>query len=143
MEDIARRADAGMTKYGTTLARTDIGLREWAQHMYEELLDAAVYLRRALMDIEGAKADIFWDYSEPGLSLSYGSVEEIMHNHERGNVVLINRATGLPEVWAAEMPTADDTGTEICVFHTRAEAEDWVRERSSEIAQHMRENGVR
>lgn len=40
------RSQAGMSKYGTTLARTDIDLLGWIQHLQEELLDAACYLER-------------------------------------------------------------------------------------------------
>ena len=55
MEDIATRADAGMAKYGITLARADINLRGWLRNAYEELLDAACYIKRAMdeMDVKG------------------------------------------------------------------------------------------
>lgn len=48
--DLAARSDAGQRKYGTTLARTDVDLRGWLQHAYEEALDLALYLRRAMED---------------------------------------------------------------------------------------------
>lgn len=40
------RDAAGRAKYGTSLDRTDLSADEWAQHMLEELLDAAGYLVR-------------------------------------------------------------------------------------------------
>jgi len=47
-EDIARRQQAGMSKYGTTVADNPLELREWLNHAYEECLDQAVYLKRAM-----------------------------------------------------------------------------------------------
>lgn len=40
------RDTTGRAKYGTSLDRTDLSADEWAQHMLEELLDAAGYLVR-------------------------------------------------------------------------------------------------
>lgn len=36
----------GLQKYGVTVARTDLKLSEWLQHLQEELMDAAVYVER-------------------------------------------------------------------------------------------------
>ncbi len=46
--DLDARSARGVSKYGTTLARTDLSLRDWLQHAYEEALDLALYLRRAM-----------------------------------------------------------------------------------------------
>lgn len=43
--DLYARARKGLEKYGTTLERTDLTERQWLQHHYEELLDAACYVR--------------------------------------------------------------------------------------------------
>jgi hypothetical protein len=51
-EDIASRQQLGINKYGTTVADNQLSLREWLQHQYEELLDAAVYTRRAIAEID-------------------------------------------------------------------------------------------
>lgn len=51
-DDLQRRSFAGIAKYGTTLDRTDLGLREWLQHAYEECLDQAQYLKRAIRELE-------------------------------------------------------------------------------------------
>lgn len=51
--DIARRQRLGLSKYGTTVANNPLELRAWMQHAYEEMLDAAVYLRRAMADVDG------------------------------------------------------------------------------------------
>lgn len=50
--DIARRQALGIAKYGTTVAENPLELRQWLQHQYEELLDAAVYTRRAMAELD-------------------------------------------------------------------------------------------
>lgn len=45
---LMQRSLAGFKKYGTTTARTDLSLRDWQLHLLEELLDAAVYLKRQM-----------------------------------------------------------------------------------------------
>lgn len=51
-EDIARRQALGVAKYGTTVANNPLELKQWLVHQYEELLDAAVYLKRAIAEID-------------------------------------------------------------------------------------------
>lgn len=51
-EDIAARQRLGIAKYGTTVAQNPLDLRQWLQHQYEELLDAAVYCRRAIEEMD-------------------------------------------------------------------------------------------
>lgn len=50
--DIATRQQKGIAKYGTTVCANPLDLRTWLQHAYEENLDAAVYLRRAIAEID-------------------------------------------------------------------------------------------
>ena len=50
--DIAQRQALGIAKYGTTVEANPLSLREWLQHAYEECLDQAVYLRRAIEELE-------------------------------------------------------------------------------------------
>lgn len=47
-EDIARRQAGGVAKYGMTVEANPLALREWLQHAYEEALDQAIYLKRAM-----------------------------------------------------------------------------------------------
>lgn len=54
--DLLRRSQIGIAKYGSTLEREDLSLRDWAQHTYEEMLDAANYLKRTIMELD-RKAD--------------------------------------------------------------------------------------
>lgn len=50
--DIAKRQQFGINKYGTTVAENRLTLKEWLQHAYEEALDSAVYLKRAIEELE-------------------------------------------------------------------------------------------
>lgn len=51
-QDIARRQELGIQKYGQTVAQNPAEFREWLQHAYEETLDQAVYLCRAIAEID-------------------------------------------------------------------------------------------
>jgi hypothetical protein len=50
--DISKRQQLGIKKYGTTVADNPLSLKEWLNHAYEESLDQAIYLRRAIAEIE-------------------------------------------------------------------------------------------
>lgn len=50
--DLLARSRTGQAKYGTTLARKDLGLRDWLQHALEEAEDMALYLKRAIMELD-------------------------------------------------------------------------------------------
>ena len=54
--DIAQRQAKGIAKYGTTVADNPLPLRDWLQHAYEETLDKAVYLKRAIAEIDNDEA---------------------------------------------------------------------------------------
>ena len=51
-EDLLRRSQIGIKKYNTTLERTDLNLKDWMQHSYEECLDMANYLKRCIIELE-------------------------------------------------------------------------------------------
>jgi len=51
-EDLKERSEEGVKKYNTTLDRTDLKLKDWLQHAYEETLDKALYLKRAIKEIK-------------------------------------------------------------------------------------------
>lgn len=53
--DIAKRQLQGIAKYGTTVEKNPLGLTQWLQHAYEECLDQAVYLKRALEQLQGVE----------------------------------------------------------------------------------------
>lgn len=50
--DIMRRQELGIAKYGTTVAQNPLDLRQWLQHAYEEKLDDAVYMKRAIQELD-------------------------------------------------------------------------------------------
>ncbi|HOW47348.1 MAG TPA: hypothetical protein PLB26_06805 [Rubrivivax sp.] len=50
--DIARRQQLGVAKYGITVEANPLTLKAWLQHAYEEALDQAIYLRRAIEEME-------------------------------------------------------------------------------------------
>ena len=45
---LLERSLAGLQKYGTTTERGDLTLKQWLQHLLEELLDAANYIQAAM-----------------------------------------------------------------------------------------------
>jgi len=49
-EDITKRQALGIKKYGTTVADNKLTHDQWLQHAYEEALDLAVYLKRAMQN---------------------------------------------------------------------------------------------
>ena len=51
-EDLLRRSQLGIAKYGTTLDRTDVDLKGFLIHLYEEILDSANYLKRSIKELE-------------------------------------------------------------------------------------------
>lgn len=52
VNDIIRRQELGTRKYGTTVRDNPLPLRAWLQHAYEECLDQAVYLKRAMEELD-------------------------------------------------------------------------------------------
>ena len=52
--DIAGRQRVGIEKYGVTLENAGLSLREALQHQYEELLDAACYVKLAIEKLDEA-----------------------------------------------------------------------------------------
>ena len=50
--DIAERQEKGLAKYGITVAENPLPLKNWLQHAYEETLDKAIYLKRAIAEME-------------------------------------------------------------------------------------------
>ena len=49
---IASRQRHGIAKYGMTVANNPLALRAWLKHALEESLDQAVYLMRAIEEID-------------------------------------------------------------------------------------------
>lgn len=55
--DIVQRQQRGVAKYGVTVADNPLALRDWLQHAYEECLDQAVYLRRAMQAMDARRGE--------------------------------------------------------------------------------------
>lgn len=55
--DIRIRRVKGRAKYGATMDRADLTPLQWHQHLYEELLDSALYCKRIIRELEKAKAN--------------------------------------------------------------------------------------
>ena len=51
ISDLRKREEKGLKEYGTTVDRKDLTLKDWLNESYEEALDLAVYLRRAMDDL--------------------------------------------------------------------------------------------
>jgi hypothetical protein len=49
---IAERQMRGIEKYGTTVHANPLTLRDWLQHALEESLDHAIYLQRAIEELD-------------------------------------------------------------------------------------------
>lgn len=51
--DLDARSAKGLKKYGVTVSDNPLSLAEWLQHAYEETLDKALYLKRAIQEERG------------------------------------------------------------------------------------------
>lgn len=54
-DDIVKRQQVGIRKYGVTVADNPLELLEWIKHAYEESLDLTIYLRRTISELESMK----------------------------------------------------------------------------------------
>lgn len=50
-KDITMRQKYGIEKYHCTVAGNPLTLKQWLQHAYEEALDQAIYLKRAMNEL--------------------------------------------------------------------------------------------
>lgn len=50
-QDISERQQRGIKKYGTTVDENPLTRLQWLTHLYEELLDAAVYAKKQIVDM--------------------------------------------------------------------------------------------
>lgn len=95
-EDLRQRAEVGQKKHGVTLARTDLSLRDWLQHAYEETLDQANYLKRSIMSLDSDR-DVLgnqvrdWIEGMQPSDLQNRSTSELMDEIERRRAVRMGR----------------------------------------------------
>ena len=64
--DIALRQQLGLQKYGTSVQDNPLPLRAWLEHAYQEALDMAVYLRRAMDDMDQQALRVLADFQREG-----------------------------------------------------------------------------
>lgn len=67
---IADRQRKGIAKYGMTVADNPLALRDWLQHALEEVLDQAVYLKRAINELEVLQPLVVTQSSSNKMTLS-------------------------------------------------------------------------
>lgn len=56
--DIAARQKKGMQKYKMSVASNPAQLGKWLQHAYEETLDKAIYLKRAMRELKKSNSPL-------------------------------------------------------------------------------------
>lgn len=54
-KDIKARQRLGLAKYGMSVAQNPLELMEWLEHAYQECLDQAIYLKRAMQSLSNQK----------------------------------------------------------------------------------------
>lgn len=50
IDDLESREKRGKEKYNTSMDRKDLTHKQWLQHAYEEALDMALYLKKAITE---------------------------------------------------------------------------------------------
>jgi len=55
INDLNARSALGIKKYGTTLDGNPLTLTQWLEHAYQETLDQALYLKRAMKEVNESK----------------------------------------------------------------------------------------
>lgn len=50
-----KRSELGIKKYNTTLQDNDLKLTEWLTHLQDELMDATLYIQKAISKIDESK----------------------------------------------------------------------------------------
>lgn len=51
-KNILDRQQLGIKKYGRTVAGNTLTERQWLQHLFEELLDASIYCKRLMQEMD-------------------------------------------------------------------------------------------
>lgn len=56
IQKFLQRSALGKEKYGVTLDRTDLSVKDWIQHAQEELMDAILYLEKLKQTTQAVQA---------------------------------------------------------------------------------------
>ena len=109
---IKSRAWAGKYKYGVGMDRTDLDAAQWAQHLQEELLDAAIYvekLKGILAELPAAK--------QPGQAFAQGDRVRKVKGYKFPGVV-VAAFTTLEGNWRYVVQcTAEDTAGILHIYN--------------------------
>lgn len=87
-EMIASRQALGIAKYGTTLADNTASMRAWLVHALEETLDQALYLQRAIDEIDASP--MMQCVSVQGIGVNQTVDLRALPGHERPVDVLLD-----------------------------------------------------
>ena len=60
-KNILDRQQLGIKKYGRTVAGNPLTERQWLQHLFEELLDASIYCKRLMQEMDARGIEGFKD----------------------------------------------------------------------------------
>jgi len=52
LDKYQERSETGKLKYGKTLDRKDLTMKQWLTHLQEELMDATLYIEKLLKEIQ-------------------------------------------------------------------------------------------
>ena len=52
LDKYQERSETGKLKYGKTLDRKDLTMKQWLTHLQEELMDATLYVEKLLKEIQ-------------------------------------------------------------------------------------------
>ena len=55
IQKFLQRSALGQEKYGVTLDRTDLSVKDWIQHAQEELMDAILYLEKLKQTVQSVQ----------------------------------------------------------------------------------------
>lgn len=55
IQKFLQRSTVGKEKYGVTLDRTDLSVKDWIQHAQEELMDGILYLEKLKQTISNSQ----------------------------------------------------------------------------------------
>lgn len=92
---IADRQRKGVAKYGMTVADNPLALRDWLQHALEEVLDQAVYLKRAINKLEVLQPLVVTQSSSNKMTLSsqgsigQGGLTDIHYDIDQDDLVVL------------------------------------------------------
>ncbi len=71
--DLDKREAKGLRSYGTTMDREDLTPAQWMNHLYEELLDAALYTKKLILNDISNEVTGETKGNEPGATESVDS----------------------------------------------------------------------